>query len=123
MVWFTATAGAAERMDDINTYAVVVADDGGMRIEFQRAIEEFDEQDRALGMDTYCLCTHTGATHYGGVTGWSVKDGVLRVELDADAALELEVDRALAIELCMSTEEIEAVTAGIERVLTGFATR
>ncbi|WP_394840380.1 Imm10 family immunity protein [Pendulispora rubella] len=38
----------------------------GARLEIQRALT-FDDQDKALDMDTYSLCTEDGKTHYGGV--------------------------------------------------------
>jgi len=68
-------------------------------------------------MDTYCLCTQSGATHYGGVQSWQLSDGFLRISLDDAAASKLGVDREVTIELRLSDQAVHAVTTGIERVL------
>jgi hypothetical protein len=58
---FRANAVAAVELPELETFAVVLAEepDGGERLELQKAFS-FDEQDRRLGMDTYCLSTETG---------------------------------------------------------------
>jgi len=115
MTSFTATAGAAEMIHD--TFLIVMAEttDGGTRIEFQRGLT-FDSQDKASGMDTYCLCTEKG-THYGGVLGWSVSENRLRLRLDAAAAKALRLGSDVSIALEMPSQTIDVITAGIERVL------
>ncbi len=69
----------------------------GARVELQRATS-FDEQDRALGQDTYCLSLHTGASVYGGVTRWLLAPRRLKLELSEKAADVLELDTELTIE-------------------------
>lgn len=69
----------------------------GARVELQRAIT-FDDQDRALGHDTTCLGLHTGASIYGGVTGWSLTPGRLTLELSKEATEALDVDAELTID-------------------------
>jgi hypothetical protein len=67
---FHAAAVGAEEMTDNNCYVVVLAehsDAGGRRLELQSSLS-YDEQEKSLGQDAYCLCTETGACHYGGVT-------------------------------------------------------
>ena len=116
---FVATAGIAQEFEDVDTFAVILSeepDGDGARLEIQVALVDYP-QDEALGQDTYCLCTQTGATHYGGVTSWRVQDGSLLLWLDEDAAEELGVDRDIAIELRLPADSIAAVTAGIERAL------
>lgn len=91
---FRASAVAFETMADLNCFVIVLAEhaDGtGERLELQRAIT-FDEQDRALGQDTYCLTTSDGATRYGGVRSHDLADGRLQIQLDDDAAATLGVD-------------------------------
>ncbi|NBD10443.1 MULTISPECIES: Imm10 family immunity protein [Corallococcus] len=98
---FHADAVSADEMQDINTYAVVLAErhDGtGMRLEIQKALS-FDEQDRANGMDTYCLCTESGACHYGGVTKWRVGENSIEVQLDEQASNALGVDGGFHVEV------------------------
>lgn len=69
----------------------------GARVELQRATT-FDDQDRALGHDTYCLGLHTGASIYGGVTAWSLTPGRLTLALSKEATEALDVDAELTID-------------------------
>lgn len=69
----------------------------GARVEIQRATS-FDDQDRALGQDTYCLSLHTGASVYGGIEGWLLAPGRLKLELSREASEALEVGTDLTIE-------------------------
>ena len=116
MTSFVATAGAVETLDD--TFLVVLAEteDGDTRIEFQRGLT-FDAQDRALGMDTYCLCTETGS-HYSGVQSWRVSEGCLHLSLDAAAAKALRLGSEVSVALQLPQKTVDQVTAGIARVLT-----
>jgi hypothetical protein len=116
---FLATVGAAEQMDDLGVYVVAVAegDDGnGRRLEIQQALE-YDESDKAAGMDTYCLCTEMGSSHYGGVVSWSINGVNLKIILDAEAASNLGLDVELYIKLDMPAEKIRAVSDGLVKVL------
>ncbi|MCR9161951.1 MAG: Imm10 family immunity protein [Nannocystaceae bacterium] len=69
----------------------------GARVELMRATG-FEEQDRALGQDTYCLSLHTGASVYGGVARWLLAPGQLKLELSEEAADALDLDDQLTIE-------------------------
>lgn len=116
---FVAKAGAAQEFEDLECFVVVLAeepDGDGARLEIQRSLED-DPQDVALGLATYCLCTQQGATCYGGVTSWRVRDGCLTLHLDDRAADTLGLDHEIAIELQLTIATIEAVAAGIERAL------
>jgi len=116
---FVATAGTAEELEDLETFVVVLAempDSDGARLEIQRGLT-FDPQDEALGQNTYCLCTQTGATHYGGVQSWKLDDGLLLNSLEEMAASTLGVEQQVSIELRLSDQALRAVTGGIERAL------
>jgi hypothetical protein len=79
---------------DLNFEALVILDEhSGDTLEIQRSLS-FDEQDTAAGMDTYCLVLSAGATHYGGVESWTVRDGLLKLSLSetASAVLQLPAD-------------------------------
>ena len=92
---FEAAAVAAHRDDALGVDSIVFAenhDGSGRCLEIQRPLRP-DEQDAALGHDTYCLVRDAGATHYGGVTAWSLEDGSLTLDLDAPAAATLGVPR------------------------------
>jgi hypothetical protein len=107
---------AAQELHDLNAFVVVLAEDpdgSGARLELQKALS-FDEQDRMLGMDTYCLCTEAGAACYGGVTAWTVGPNALEIRLDADAAETLGTP-GFAIDF--PPEEYTALRDGLARVL------
>jgi hypothetical protein len=92
---FRARSVASVEMLDANAFCVVLAEDedgdgDGSVLELQRALS-FDEQDRKLGMDTYCICLD-GGTHYGGVVTWSVTAHRLELHFDEEAADHFAVD-------------------------------
>lgn len=110
---------AVEEMTDLNTLAVVFAereDGSGGRLELQRALS-FDEQDRAEGMDTYCLSMSSGATHYGGVLSWSLTPGTLELTLSREAAVDLGLDELVQVAVQMAPELALKVRDGLRRVL------
>jgi hypothetical protein len=118
---FRARAGAFLRDDESRADIVVVAeqaDGGGRRLEVTRGWD-VDDQDRSLGLDTYCLCLEDGATTYGGVTEWSLEDARIRIRLDDDAARALAVD-GFAIDISELPDR-QQVAEGCRRVLGGSA--
>jgi len=79
--------------DDLACEVVVIEDEAGEQwLEIQRGLD-FDEQDVALGMDTYCLVRDGAATHYGGVRIWNLAEGVLTLHLTGEAAAALSLER------------------------------
>jgi hypothetical protein len=113
---FNATNVSAKELRDANTFAIVLAegpDGSGRRLELQKALS-FDDQDRANGQDTYCLCTEEGATHYGGVTSWSIGTTSLKVSLDDAAATALGVEGFL---VDFPGPSLSNLRAGLERLL------
>jgi hypothetical protein len=97
---FFAKAVAAEHLDDIETYVIVLAeevDGSGARVELQLA-DWFDEQDETYGMDTYCVCTEDGATKYGGILGWTLGETFLELRLDEKAAAVFGVEGGFRVE-------------------------
>ncbi|MBN8228923.1 hypothetical protein JYK02_15545 [Corallococcus macrosporus] len=114
---FHAAAVSVEEMQDINTYAVVLSErhDGtGIRLEIQKALS-FDDQDRASGMDTYCLCTESGACHHGGVTRWMAGENSIEVSLDEQASSALGVDGGFHVEV--SAHYLPILRVALQRLL------
>ena len=119
MLRFKAVAICAMEMEELDCFVVVLAEhsDGtGARLEIQRALL-FDEQDRSLGQDTYCLCTEAGAVCYGGVVSWRIVDNALNIVLDATAAKTLGVTGGYVIDIEASPETRSVLKDGLERVL------
>jgi hypothetical protein len=116
---FTAHFVAAMTLEDLDTFVCVLAEreDGqGPRLELQRGLSADDEQDRGLGMDTYCLCTETQACHYGGVLSYELKEKTLLIHLDAEASQALDVDEGFAIRLEISAEYLQALAESLPKV-------
>ena len=113
---FRANAVAAVEIPEHATFTVILAEDpdgDGERLEFQKAFS-FDEQDRRLGMDTYCLCTVEG-TAYGGVTSWTLTPDSLEVRLDARTAEVLGVEGGFRVGF--PPAYLQTLREGLERVL------
>lgn len=120
---FTASAVAVDQLDDLNAFVVVLAenrDGSGRRLEVQRALV-FDEADVATGMDTYCLCLESGATHYGGVTSWRIHGRALELSLDRRAASALGVGSPLRVALEGTVQSMVKLAGGLKRVLDADA--
>lgn len=81
---------------DLNYTALVIADEeSGDTLEIQRSLT-LDDQDLALGMDTYCL-VRGGAAHYGGVEAYEIGDSFVRFTLAGPAATLLELPGSFEI--------------------------
>ena len=110
--------GAGEIIEN-NCFVLVIAehfDGSGQRLELQAALS-YDEQDQSLSMDTYCLCTETGACHYGGVTSWTLIEdqAVLVVTLDEAASRVLDVAGGLRVKVPRS--DVPIVRESLQRIL------
>lgn len=116
---FTARAVAAEELPDLETFAVVFAenvDGSGQRLELQRSLPpNEDEEDE--DMQTYCVCTEDGACCYGGVTGWSLDGARFELRLDERAARVFGADGfVVTLEEDPAVANDPALRAGLARV-------
>jgi hypothetical protein len=115
MLKFKALAASALEMADLNSFVVVLAeesDGGGMRLEIQRALE-FDEQDKQLWQDTYCVCTESGATCYGGIASWALLGNELEIILDVRAQSVLGVKDGFLVELAVDADALARISRGL----------
>jgi len=104
-------------IDDINTFLIALADRAdspGHYLELQRSIEE-DEQDAALGMDTYCIVTASGATHYGGIISCILSDDSLELEFSEAAEAKLGI-KGYKISLALSTSDKALLRSGLQKL-------
>lgn len=93
------------------------ADLGGWQLIFQRA-DEFDDQDVALGMDTYCIVSgNQEGTIYGGVVDWEPIGNTIDFSFTPDAAAELGMAINTRIRLEGSEAQVGQVVAGLRRIL------
>jgi len=119
MIEFTVSFVAVEEAQDLNAFVVFLyeqPDGTGERLEIQRALE-YDEQDREAGMDTYCLCTSTGASHYGGVVSYRLGRWVLEILLDDGAAGELSIQAGYRLNLSLDDAAWSKLSDALSRVL------
>lgn len=80
---------------------------------------EHDDQDCALGMDTYCLSTDDGVTHYGGVKGWGLRARELAIQLDQETSALFGVDGGWRLHLDVDDASVRSLEEGLTRVLVG----
>jgi len=119
MTEFSARAVARLRDEDLGADVLVLAeheDGSGRRLELQRSLEVTDE-DRRLGMDTFCLVNETGSVHYGGVEEWSLIDSELRLKLTDEAAAAMHVDGGYRISLIADATEPDVVAHNVAAII------
>jgi hypothetical protein len=107
-----------EELADLNCFVAVLyerPDGTGERLELQRALV-FDDQDRATGMDTYCISISSGASQYGGVRSWSLEGPILIIHLDDEASEILEVEGGFRLHVDVPPAAFEGLVHGLERV-------
>ena len=118
VVWFTARTVTAEALEDLGTFIVCAAentDGSGQRLELQRALA-FDDEDRRLGIDTYCISTDAGATCFGGITNWAVTRDIWIIDFDARASAVLNAS-GYRVRVELSDEKAREILKGFQRVL------
>lgn len=116
---FTARIVGIEKLEDLNTFLIVLCESPtgeGARLELQRSLC-FDEQDRKYGMNTYCICTQTGACHYGGIEWYRCDDNSLTIALRSDAATALGVSSVFRITLDIDSASSAKLRAALPSVL------
>lgn len=104
------------RDEELN-FEGLVMEDAGNTFEIQRSLT-IDDQDRALGWDTYCLVLGGGPTFYGGVLGWHLsEDHLLHLSLSQEAAAELGLP-GTRFAFPVGGDGAQAVRAHLARLLT-----
>lgn len=105
--------------DQVIVVALSEEQDGtGRVLLFQRALA-FDEQDVAMGMDTYCLSDEEGTAVYGGVTSCILAQDVLTLRLAPEAAATLAMGSPCRLHLHVDPSAIGQLREGLRRVLMG----
>jgi Immunity protein 10 len=122
---FTIRCVAVADDDDLNTFVVGLAEDAdgsGWGLVFQIA-HSFDEQDRMLGEDTYCISTTWGATVYGGLTSCVLQDDELVLEFDSEGADTLGISEECHLQLQVDRDAILQLRQGLSRVFSSGSSR
>jgi hypothetical protein len=90
-------------------------DGSGWSLIFQLA-DEFDEQDEALGMATYCIATPDGRTHYGGVESCELLEDELHLALSPRAARTLGLQEHLRLPVILDDRSRATLLDGLTQV-------
>ncbi|MFF0154450.1 Imm10 family immunity protein [Micromonospora sp. NPDC005203] len=93
------------------------ADGSGFALMFQRTDYEPDEQDISLDMDTYCLTTGDGRTHYGGLLGAELDGGQLTLRLAPGAAEAIGLSEVTTVRLHVDAASLAALRNGLPQVV------
>jgi hypothetical protein len=122
---YTAQLYAVQDDPDEGPYSVgfgqgQAGEEGSM---FFNSAYEFDEQDRAHGMDTYDLSVGDGSSTYGGIESLVLRGDTLHVRLTPQAASDLGLPQEFRIGLQELTEEQKASVPGAFRRLFEIAGR
>lgn len=91
---FEVTAIAIEESEDLNLFAIDLAEDpteSANSISLQRSLRP-SEQDCAHGLDTYCLTVPSGETAYRAIVACTLDVDVLTIRLGDKAAAIFGVD-------------------------------
>jgi hypothetical protein len=100
-------AGVAEREDGT-----------GRQLIFQASLGPPDEQDAALGMDTYCVMAENQATAYGCIEELTIDDGEMHVVVRRDSMAHLGLsDPAVDVRLAVSAAAVEELRLSLRRIL------
>jgi hypothetical protein len=115
---FTVRLVTDDTSPELNVRTVGVSVDlvGTRSLLFQRALS-FDQQDRDLKMDTYCVSNERGATAYGCITGYTLRPPWLDLHFTEAGAQDLRLDQRARLKLELSAESIETLRAGLKAVL------
>jgi len=109
---------ALEELEDINTLVLGLSDTqggGGNTLVLEKGLS-YDEQDAALGQDTYSISTASGATVYSGITRCVIKDRVLTLDFSAEAADSLGITHTCQFPLELDLGSIERLREGLRRL-------
>lgn len=95
-------------------------DDGtGRGLTVQCAADSPDSGDVAQGMDSYCVSNELGLTVYGGVRQVRLRDRLLTIEFELDAAQELGLDDPIVgIMLAVDDESVDLLRTGLQQTLS-----
>ncbi len=124
IVGFTVYHVAVEELIDVDTFVVGLAEaevGDGASLLISIALLPYDEQDRALGQDTYCISTEGGATVYGGLTRCVLHNNALLLGLTPDAATTLGLPTQTRFPLTIDHATVARLRAGLQRIFSRAA--
>ena len=121
---FEARACTVQAIEELNTFLIALADEvesPAQSLELQRSLE-LDEQDNANGMDTYCIVTATGATHYGGILSCTMTENTLTLDFSREAETDLGL-RGYEITLNLPASDKALLRSGLKSLFNSDKNR
>ena len=116
---FTASVAGVDDGDCLVAGVAERGDGTGRELIFQASIEEPDEQDVDLGMDTYCLVTEQQGTSYGCVQELTIDGDRLRLLLREGAWEDLGLpDSAIEVRLAVDTHAIDQLRESLRQIMS-----
>lgn len=112
---------AVEELADVDTFIVGLAETevgDGPSLLLSIVLLPSDEQDHALGLDTYCVSTGGGATVYGGLTRCVLQDDALTLGFTPVAAKTLGLPLQMRLPLHVKHETIARLRDGLRRIFS-----
>jgi hypothetical protein len=90
----------------------------GRYLTFQCGLEDPGEQERILGLDSYCIINEAGVVYYGGVESVSLSANRIFFRFTPEAVGKLDLPTG-EINLYIAPEpDVESLRGGLRRVLT-----
>jgi Immunity protein 10 len=124
MIQYTAhSAGlethVGEGFDYVMTGLSENQDGTGRGLTIQCALDAPDAGDVEQGMDSYCVSNELGLTVYGGVRAVRLRNQLMRIEFEPNAASELGLDDPVVeVTLAVNDESIDQLRTGLRQTLS-----
>ncbi|MFF0034600.1 Imm10 family immunity protein [Streptomyces mirabilis] len=118
--WLVRVVVIEEKVLD-SCFTVGLAEDEygeGRYLAFQCGLEGPGEQERTLGLDSYCVINETGGVYYGGVENVCLSANRILFRFASEAVEKLDLPTG-EINLHIAPEsDVESLRGGLRRVLT-----
>ncbi|BBC29385.1 hypothetical protein SGFS_006790 [Streptomyces graminofaciens] len=118
--WVVRKISIEENLPD-SVFTVGLAEDEagqGCYLVFQCGLEEPSEQNRRLGLDSYCILNESGGVDYGGVEEVSISQNRLTLRFREEAIEELELPNENIVLAFHSGSDMAGLRIGLGRILS-----
>lgn len=118
--WLVGVVVVQENVPE-SCFLVGIAEDeygDGHYLTFQSGLEEPGEQERELGLDSYCIVNETGGVHYGGLESVSLSTGQISFRFSSEAVEALSLPGQEITLSVASGSDLQSLRDGLRRVLS-----
>ncbi|PIB05723.1 MULTISPECIES: Imm10 family immunity protein [Streptomyces] len=118
--WLVRVVAVQENVPD-SCFIVGIAEDEygeGRYLTLQSGLEEPGEQERRLGLDSYCVVNETGGVHYGGIESVALSADQISFRFTSEAVGALSLpDQEMTLDIAPGSD-VQNLRDGLRRVLT-----